>query len=128
MVDGLAPLDQCAEQHVAVAHQPDDVLVAVVEHLGDALQVAEQRVELVVAAAMFSDSRETPSRAARNSSGVLRVRSASVFSASASWSVSIRSEVSARPENALTTSYGELVRSTGISRPPRAGPSRPARA
>ena len=34
---------------------------------------------------------------------------------SASWSVSIWSAVSARPENASTTSYGELVRSTGIS-------------
>ncbi len=33
----------------------------------------------------------------------------------ASWSVSIRSEVSARPENASTTSYGDWVRSTGIS-------------
>ena len=35
----------------------------------------------------------------------------------ASWSVSIRSEVFARPENASTTSYGELVRDTGISLP-----------
>ena len=35
----------------------------------------------------------------------------------ASWSVSICSEVSARPANASTTSYGELVRSTGISAP-----------
>ena len=38
---------------------------------------------------MLDDSRETPSSAARNSSGVLRVRSASVVSDSASWSVSI---------------------------------------
>ncbi len=68
-------------------------------------------------AAMFVDSRETPSRAVRNSSGVLRVRSASVVRAAASWSVSIRSEVSASPEKAFTTSYGELVRSTGISAP-----------
>ena len=63
------------------------------------------------------ESRETPSRAAWNSSGVLRVSSASVVRDSASWSVSIRSEVSASPEKASTTSYGELVRVTGISSP-----------
>ena len=64
---------------------------------------------------MFDESRETPDSAALNSSGVLRVRSDRVVSEWASWSVSISSTVSARPENALTTSYGELVRSTGIS-------------
>ncbi len=72
---------------------------------------------------MFDDSAETPSRASRNSSGVLRVRSASVVSDVASWSVSIRSDVSASPENASTTSYGELVRSTGISAPSSSWPA-----
>ena len=68
-------------------------------------------------AATLVESRETPSRAAWNSSGVLRVSSASVVRDSASRSVSIRSEVSASPEKASTTSYGELVRVTGISSP-----------
>ena len=66
-------------------------------------------------AAMLDERAETPSRAARNSFGVLRVRSANVVSDSASWSVSISAEVSASPENASTTSKGEVVRSTGIS-------------
>ena len=44
------------------------------------LEVAEQLLIWSSRAAMFADSRETPSSAARNSSGVLRVRSASVVS------------------------------------------------
>lgn len=67
--------------------------------------------------AMVRERAETPSSAERNSSGVLRVRSASVVSDSASWSVSMAAEVSARPEKASTTSNGEVVRSTGISAP-----------
>lgn len=74
-------------------------------------------------AAMFDESAETPRRAPRNSSGVLRVRSARVVSDFARRSVSIRSEVCASPENASTTSYGELVRSTGISDPSASWPS-----
>ena len=109
-MDRLPALDQRPEQHVGVLHQRDDVLVAVVEDGRDPLEVLEQRVDLLVARGDVADSRATPSRAAWNSSGVLRVRSASVVSDLASWSVSIRSEVSARPENASTTSYGELVR------------------
>ncbi len=51
-----------------------------------------------------------------------------MFSEVASWSVSIFSEVSASPENASTTSYGEVVRLTGMvvpssSWPPPAGSS-----
>ena len=64
--------------------------------------------------ATLDDSRRRPSSAPRNSSGVLRVRSASVVSDSASWSVSICAEVEARPSNASTTSNGEEVRSAGM--------------
>ena len=64
---------------------------------------------------MLAESAETPDSASRNSSGVLRVRSARVVSDSASWSVSICSDVSARPLKASTTSNGDWVRSTGIS-------------
>ena len=39
-----------AEQHVAVLQQRDQVLVAVGQHPGDLLEVAQQRVELLVAA------------------------------------------------------------------------------
>ena len=76
--------------------------------------------------ATLAESRLSPDSAPRNSSGVLRVRSARVVSDSASWSVSIWSDVEARPSKASTTSNGEEVRSAGIvpsssSWPPPAG-------
>ncbi len=64
---------------------------------------------------MLTDSSETPRSAAWNSSGVFSVSSATVLSDSASWSVSMRSERSASPEKASTTSYGDVVRAIGIS-------------
>ncbi len=74
-------------------------------------------------AAMFCDRSDIPRSAAWNSSGVLRIRPDSVSRLSASWSVSIRSEVSASPLNASTTSYGAAVRSTGITAPSSSCPS-----
>ena len=62
-----------------VPHQPDDVLVAGVEDLRR--RSAGCRAASLIwpfLAATLVESRETPSRAAWNSSGVLRVRSASV--------------------------------------------------
>ena len=74
-------------------------------------------------AATFAESADTPFNAARNSSGVFLERSARVVSDSAGWSVSICSDVSASPVNASTTSYGEEVRSTGISAPGSSWPT-----
>jgi len=54
--------------------------------------------------AMVRDSRLSPSRAARTCGGLFLNSVASVVSDSASWSVSIRSVVVARSENALMTS------------------------
>ena len=68
-------------------------------------------------AAMFCDSAESPVSALRNSSGVFSVTEARVLSELASWSVSMRSDREARPLNAWTTSYGEVVRDAGISEP-----------
>jgi hypothetical protein len=65
-------------------------------------------------AAMFEDSRDRPCRAPRNSSGVFSVRSARVFSDSASWSVSMRAERSARPS--LAGDLGPLLELTGTGR------------
>ena len=80
-------------------------------------------------AAMLRDRSERPPSADRNSSGVFWVSSPRVFSERASRSVSIDSERSARPLNASTTSYGDVVRCTGISAPffswPRPAGSRP---
>ncbi|CAB4729069.1 unannotated protein [freshwater metagenome] len=44
----LAARQQRAEEDVGVLHQPDDVLVAVVEHARDPGEVGQQRVDLVV--------------------------------------------------------------------------------
>ena len=49
VVHRVAARDQGPEEDVGVPHQRDDVLVAGVEHRGDALEVLQQRVDLLVA-------------------------------------------------------------------------------
>ena len=90
---------------------------------GDPVQVVQQRVDLVVLGPRCSPTapRRRPGR--RGTPRACCGSGRPGWSApAASWSVSISSAVSARPEKASTTSYGELVRSTGISSPSSSWP------
>ena len=118
VVDRLAAGDEGAEQRSPSFISPMMSSLAVAQHAGDlARGCCSSVLSSASRAAMFSDSRETPRSAARKSSGVLRVSVGERVEASRELVGVDRSVVSASPANASTTSYGDLVRSSGIVGP-----------
>ena len=126
VVHGLAALHQRAEQHVGVAHQPDDVLVARVEDLGDVLQVAAASLICVVAWPRRW-SRAARRRPARPGTPPVCCGSGrpAWSGLRASWSVSIRSEVSRAPRTPSRRRTASWCGRRGSRRPSSSWP-RPA--